>query len=310
MASLQDVKTKISGVKKTRQITRAMYMVASAKLRGAQANIDRFRPYADKFYEALSGISAKTEDMAHPLMTKRAEPKCVGILLVTSDRGLCGSFNANLINAALKLARQSQEDELSVRFYCVGRKGRDAVRRAGFEVAYEALGQMNVFDFQLANAISNTVLDDFLEGLIDEVHIVHALFVNMMTQKPRTLGLLPIDAELMTKKADDEEGQDKGQDEKEVKAEADTKVADYSYEPSAEKLLAELLPSFFKVQVYRGLLENSASEHAARMNSMDNATNNCDDMLESLTLLFNKTRQAAITMDLMDIVGGAEALTG
>jgi ATP synthase, F1 gamma subunit len=292
MASLKDVRVKIGGVKKTKQITKAMNMVASAKLRGAQMRIERFRPYADKFYEVLGDLADKSDSSAHPLLERRAEPKCVGILLVTSDRGLCGSFNINLITRALALAKKRQEEGLSVRFYCIGRKGRDAVRRVGFEIAYQVVGMMNTFDFQLANAASNTLLHDFLEGVVDEAHIIYGQFKSIARQEATCLRLLPIAA-------------DKVAGEEPVGA-----ASEYVYEPSVEALLAELLPRFVKVQVYRGMLDTSASEHAARMAAMDNATRNCDDIVSALTLVFNKTRQAAITTDLMDIVAGAEALNG
>ena len=293
MASLKDVRVKIGGVKKTKQITKAMNMVASAKLRGAQQRIERFRPYADKFYDVLGELASKSDENSHPLLEVRPETKTVGILLVTSDRGLCGSFNITLINESFALAKKYQGQGVSVRFYCVGKKGRDAVRRAGFTIANEAVGQMNSFDFQLANKLSNTLMNDFLTEAVDEVRLVYGRFVSLARQEATTFPLLPV-ASLKS-----EEG----------KKESAT-ATEYTFEPSVTALLAELLPRFVKVQVYRALLDTSASEHAARMTAMDNATRNCDDIARALTLIFNKTRQAAITTDLMDIVAGAEALKG
>ena len=291
MASLKDVKVKIGGVKKTKQITKAMNMVASAKLRGAQQRIERFRPYAEKFYTMLGDLAGKTDEGAHPLLAAREEVKTTGIVLVTSDRGLCGSFNVNLINAALKLAKVKTGEGKAVRFYCVGKKGRDSIRKQGYDIPQALVGAMNQFDFQLAAELGGAVMDAFLAGELDEVIVIYGEFISLGRQAPATMQLLPIAAT-------------------ETTAESTGGGQEYTYEPAVEGLLAELLPRFIKVQVYRGLLDTSAGEHAARMAAMDNATRNCDDMTTALTLLYNKTRQAAITRDLMDIVGGAEALKG
>lgn len=290
MPSLKDVKVKIAGVKKTKQITKAMNMVASAKLRGAQQRIERFRPYAAKFYGMLGDLASKADGSAHPLLEVREEIKTCGIVLATSDRGLCGSFNANLISTALKLAKQKAAEGKTVKFYCVGKKGRDAVRKSDYEVVTAIADQMGSFDFQLANKLGLDVINHYMIGELDEVVLVYGEFVSMAKQLPITLPVLPIVSE-------------KGEETLEPSKE-------YIYEPAVEGLLAELLPRFIKVQIYRGLLDTSASEHAARMTAMDNATRSCDDMIGALTLLYNKTRQASITRDLMDIVGGAEALKG
>ena len=291
MASLKDVKVKIGGVKKTKQITKAMNMVASAKLRGAQQRIERFRPYAQKFFAMLSDLGGRSEEAAHPLLAARAEVKTVGIVIATSDRGLCGSFNVNIINAALKIAAEKAKEGKAVKFYCVGKKARDAVRKLEHDISLAVVGQMNTFDFQLAVTVGQRIMDDFLSGKLDEVVMAYGEFVSLSKQVPVSLPILPIAST------------GKGEEAKEA-------AKEYIYEPAVEGLLAELLPRFIKVQVYRGLLDTSASEHAARMVAMDNATKNCDDMTAALTLLYNKTRQAAITKDLMDIVGGVEALKG
>jgi len=292
MASLKDVKVKIGGVKKTKQITKAMNMVASAKLRGAQQRIERFRPYADKFFDMLSDLGGQSEDAAHPLLAARDEVKATGIVLATSDRGLAGSFNVNIITAALKFAKIKKAEGKDVKFYCVGKKGRDAVRKLGFEIPMAIVGQMNILDFTMAATVGNQAMEDFLNGVVDEVFMFYGEFISLAKQPPASLPLLPIAS------APKEEG------------EAPAAAKDYIYEPEVDGLLAELLPRFVKVQVYRGLLDTSASEHAARMAAMDNATRNCDDMVNALTLLYNKTRQAAITTELIDIVGGVEALKG
>ena len=289
MPSLKDVKTKIAAVKKTKQITKAMNMVASAKLRGAQMRIERFRPYAEKFYEMLGELAKGADGSVHPLLAVREEIKTTGIVLITSDRGLCGSFNTNLINTANKLAKAKEAEGKAVKLYCIGKKGRDFFRKLPYELTMQQAGVMNSFDFSLASSVGAEIINSYLTGVLDEVVVIFGEFVSLAKQLPVTQTILP-----MAQQA--ESGTSAGKD--------------YIYEPSVEGLLAELLPRFINVQVYRSLLDTSASEHAARMAAMDNATRACDDMVGALTLLFNKTRQATITKELMDIVGGAEALKG
>jgi F-type H+-transporting ATPase subunit gamma len=294
MASLKDVKRKIDGVKKTKQITKAMNMVASAKLRGAQGRIERFRPYADKFYAMLQELSSGAGAEVHPLLEVREQVTSVGIIVVTSDRGLCGSFNVNLIREARRLVAAKIAEGKSVKLYCVGKKGHDFFRKLEYEILVAHRNVMNSFDFSLANELGLQVIGDFLAGTVDEVHLVHGQFISIARQLPRTVSVLPLTGA-------------------EAVAAEDVKPAaaiEYIYEPDREGLLAELLPRFVKVQIYRGMLDTSASEHAARMVAMDNATSACDDMIGSLTLIYNKTRQSVITKELMDIVGGAEALKG
>ena len=291
MASLRDIQNKIVGVKKTKQITKAMNMVASAKLRGAQNRIERFRPYADKFNDILIDLASRADASVHPLLEKRDVIQNVGIVLVTSDKGLCGSFNANICVAASKLAKQKEADGKTVKFICIGKKGRDFIRKTSFEIVAQYAENMTNFDFQLASETGNLVIDGYLAGQFDEVHIVYGKFVSIARQEATTAQILPAE----TSEADEARG---------------GASSEYIFEPSVEGLLAELLPRYVKVQMYRGLLDTSASEHAARMSAMDNATKNCDEMVGSLTLVYNKARQASITTQLMDIVGGAEALKG
>lgn len=288
MPSLKDVKLQIAGVSKTKQITRAMGMVASAKLRGAQNRIERFRPYAEKFGELLGDLAARTEDAAHPLLQAHKEKASAVIVLLTSDRGLCGGFNVNLISMALELARTKAKASLAVRFICVGRKGRDAIRKTEYEIIESYGDAMGSFDFSLASRLGTKVSQLYESGEADEVYIVYSEFAGMTRQVPTTMQLLPVAAS---------SGEGRG----------GSAAAECLYEPEVKVLLAELLPRYVNVQIYRGLLDNSASENAARMASMDNATRNCDELTNSLTLLYNKTRQAAITNELIDIVGGANA---
>ena len=290
MASLRDVQNQIVGVKKTKQITKAMNMVASAKLRNAQERIERFRPYADKFYEMLGDLAAGADESVHPLLEVRDEVKTVGIMVTTSDRGLCGAFNINIITKAMKLANAKAAEGKAIKMYCIGKKARDAFKKTEYEMVRAEADAMTSFDFTLAASVGNELIAGYIDGELDEVHVVFGEFQSMAKQPPVDLTVLPMSA-------NEEEGGEGGS-------------GDYLYEPSVEGLLAELLPRFIKVQVYRGLLDTSCSEHAARMAAMDNATKACDELSDSLTLLYNKTRQAAITGDLMDIVGGVEALKG
>jgi F-type H+-transporting ATPase subunit gamma len=296
LASLKDVKMKISGVGKTKQITKAMHMVSSAKLRGAQQRIERFRPYADKFQELLADLSARANAGEHPLLAVRPEPKTCCIILVTSDRGLCGGFNSNLTQKALKLARQKRDEGRAVQFLCIGRKGRDSVRMSGFDFDPDFARGLASFTFQTAYQIGEKVLNGFLEEKLDEACLVYAKFVSTVRHEPTVLGLLPM-------KAPESAGVAVAEGSR-----PEQSGLDYLYEPDVETLLAEILPRYLRVQIYRGILDTSASEHAARMAAMDNATRNCDEIIKNLTLLYNKNRQASITRELIDIVSGADAL--
>lgn len=291
MPSLKDVKLQIAGVGKTKQITRAMGMVASAKLRGAQNRIERFRPYAEKFGDMLGDLASRTNGSAHPLLQVHEQASSAVILLITSDRGLCGGFNVNLISTALTLAKQRSDAGLTVRFICVGRKGRDAVRKTSYEIIESYGDVMGSFDFRLAARLGGKVSQLYTGGEADEVHLVYGEFAGMTRQIPVAMGLLPVAPAAPS-------GEQAAQ----------TAATECIYEPEVGTLLAELLPRYVNVQIYRGLLDSSASENAARMAAMDNATRNCDELTNSLTLLYNKTRQATITNELIDIVGGANAL--
>ena len=297
MPSLKDVKSKIAGVRKTKQITKAMNMVASAKLRGAQSRVERFRPYADKYYAVLGDLSAKADGAAHPLLEPHPERKVALIILATSDRGLCGGFNAMLIGRALHLARKCEAEGKSVKFVCVGKKGRDAIKKTGYEIQ-AAYVDTSSLGFSLAGNIGKDLVSNYTSHALDEVSMVYGEFVSLGRQIPVVLPLLPMERNETAKPQDA------------ARSTAAGTSQEYLYEPEVKQLLAELLPRFINVQLYRGLLDTTASEHAARMTAMDNATNACKDIIKDLTRLYNKARQAAVTNELMDIVGGAEALRG
>ncbi|GBC64081.1 ATP synthase F1 subunit gamma [Desulfonema ishimotonii] len=297
MPTLKDVQLKIAGVKKTKQITKAMNMVAASKLRGAQSDMDAFRPYAGKFAEVLGSLSEKAGEEASPLLVPREEVKKVHVILCSSDRGLCGGFNMNLITRAEKFLKEKIEGGAEVSLTAFGKKGRDWARKNDIPVADEYLGVVggNV-EFSLTANAGRKFVENFLSEAYDEVYVVCAEFVSAARQLPILKQLLPIPPI----ESDQEETTDEEQ----------PYMAEHICEPSAAELLGELLPRNVYVQLYSALLETSTSEHAARMAAMDNATKACNDMIDNLTLAYNKARQAAITADLMDIVGGAEALKG
>jgi len=291
MATLRDIRRKIAAVKKTQQITKAMNMVAAAKLRGAQQRMENFRPYAEAFQLMLRNLASGVEPEIHPFFQKAPEVKKVGLVLMTADRGLCGSFNVNLINAAYKFIRQEAAEDIEVAVTCVGRKGRDFYRRRQADMPRFFVDIWNKFDYTDAIMVGKEVMTDFLSGEVQEVYLVHAQFLNVAIQRPVMVKLLPIEPE-------------------EAAAEEAGPTSEYIFEPPVAQFLEYLLPKYLNTVRCHGFLENSASEHAARMTAMDNASNNCKDMITNLTLIMNKARQAAITKELMDIVGGAEALKG
>ena len=290
MPSLKDVKSQIAGVKKTSQITRAMNMVAAAKLRGAQQKMEDFRPYAEKFHLAMGNLSAGMDTAQYPLMEAR-EVKTVELVVVTSDRGLCGSFNAHILKMTDKLIAQFESDGKSISIVTIGKKAGSYYRKTGkLRKAYPDI--MGTFQMFNAREIAQDVAAQFLAGGSDETHIIYGKFHSVAVQRPAQVHFLPIQPVA-------EEGAEKA-----------VGGVDYIYEPSTTEIMEIMLPLYLNVMVYHAMLEVSASEHAARMTAMDNATNACKDMITNLTLIYNKARQAGITAELMDIVGGAEALKG
>jgi len=293
MPGLKDVKDKIEGVSKTSQITKAMNMVASAKLRGAQEKMESFRPYSEKFAEAMKDLSGGMKGSDLPLMEVR-EVKSVEIVVVTSDRGLCGSFNANIVKNVIKLMQQYESEGKKVSFVTVGNKAKQGLKRTGkIRASYgDIMGTFQMFN---AREVSQGVIANFLSGECDQVELVYGKFHSVAVQKPEVESLLPI------KPVEKDEGAEQ--------AKTDVSGA-YIYEPEPGEIMEVLLPLYVNVEVYHAMIEVGASEHAARMTAMDNATNACKDIIADLTQLYNKARQSAITGELMDIVGGAEALKG
>jgi F-type H+-transporting ATPase subunit gamma len=297
MATLKEVKTKISAVKKTRQITKAMNMVAASKLRGAQADMEGFRPYSGKFEEVLGSLLEKVDEEVSSLLIPCEEVNQIHLVLCTSDRGLCGGFNSNLILKANSFIKDRSESEVEFSFTNFGKKGRDWCRNNNYTIISEHLGVVGgKFKFNVAAVSGRQLIEGFQNGSYDEVYLIYSEFVSMARQVPVLKQILPIPSlEVVEDEVEDEEK---------------PYLAEHICEPSLAELVREMLPKSVYIQLYSALLETSTSEHAARMTAMDNATNACNDMLENLTLVYNKARQAAITAELMDIVGGAEALRG
>jgi len=289
VASLKDIKRKVGAVQKTKQITRAMNMVAASKFKSAQVKMENFRPYAGKFMDVLSSVALRVDSSSHPLLAVR-DPKKIRVICMTSDRGLCGGFNTNLIKATERFLRDKGKEGKDISLVSVGRKGRDFFRKKANIIA-QKVDLLSKFDMTLAVSIADEVITPFIKEEYDELYLIYNQFVNVSVQKPTVVRLFPLPSI----------GQDAEMD-------ADKRL-DYTYEPSDEVLLHKLLPMYVHVLVYRALLETSAGENGARMASMDNATSNCEELISTLTLKMNKARQAAITAELMDIVGGTEALS-
>ena len=296
MARLKDVLNKIQAVKKTKQITKAMNMVAASRLRGAQTKMEAFRPYAGKFAEVLGSLAERAGGETNPLLVPREKINKVHVLLCTSDRGLCGGFNSNLIHKAETFLKDRTGRGIDFSFTAFGKKGRDWCRSSQQTLVEQHIGVVgSTFGFNVATTEGRKLVNLYLDGSYDEVHIIYAEFLSMAKQIPKLKQLLPIPPIAVAESADDENA---------------PYMAEHIAEPSPADLLGEMLPRNIYVQIYSALLETSTSEHAARMLAMDNATKACNDMIENLTLAYNKARQAAITAELMDIVGGAEALKG
>ncbi len=297
MATLKEVQSKIVSVKKTKQITSAMKMVATSRLRGAQNSMEAFKPYAVKFADVLGSIAGKSGGDASPLLVPRDEVKKVAVILCTSDRGLCGGFNTNLITKAEQFIN-SELTGKEVSLICFGKKGRDWAQKQPQSIEDEFIGVVGGnFEFSVASGSGQKLIDSFLDGAVDEVYLIYSEFVSMAKQEPTRKQILPIPS------------LDEVAEEKEVDQSAGF-LPEHICEPSSDALLGEMLPKNIFIQIYDALLQTSTSEHAARMRAMENATKACEDMVDELQTIFNKTRQAGITADLMDIVGGAEALKG
>ena len=289
MPSLQSLRRKIAAVKNTQKITKAMKMVAAAKLKRSQDRILAARPYSHRLRDVIANLSRRVNRAAHPLLQKRSG-RNVEILIVTSDRGLCGAFNANIVRKAVEFIRESEAANAKITLSIVGRKGREYFRRRNWPVRQQWLGVFDRLTYEHGLEIGQDLIERYTEGTFDQLYVIYNEFKSAIQQRVIVEQFFPIEAL-------DQSDQN-----------ADRLGGGYLYEPDEDELLKALLPKHFQTQAYRILLESAAAEHGARMAAMDGASRNAAEMIKRLTLYYNKTRQAAITKELMDIVGGAEAL--
>jgi F-type H+-transporting ATPase subunit gamma len=284
MPSLKALRKRIATVRSTQKITKAMKMVAAAKLRRAQEAAERARPYSAKIVEMFGAIVADLEGAAHPLLARRDETRAE-LVIVTSDRGLCGGYNANLLRRAEAFVRERPGTKVVIT--AVGKKAIEFLRRRSYTLVGEQVDVMNRPPIDAARAIAAGVTQRFAEGETDAVYLLYSRFRSAVSQIPTVTPLLPV-----------------------ARPETTGPATEYIFEPARPELLAALLPRYIETLLMQALLESVASEHGARMSAMENATNNASDMIDRLTLSMNRARQAAITTELMEIVSGAEALKG
>jgi F-type H+-transporting ATPase subunit gamma len=291
MPTLRDLRKRIKAIENTKKITRAMKMVAAAKLRKVQDRMLNFRPYANSMNAVLTDLAAVAERETHPLLAFRPR-KTIEVLVLTADRGLCGAFNTNILRSANQHIESLKRDGFELSVSAVGRKARDYFRRRNIPLRKVWTGISGKLTYAHAQEIATDIIENYTNENFDEVFIIYNEFKSLIAQKLSMVKLLPIE-EIKTEEASTETVQITG---------------DFLYEPGPEKLYETLLPKHVEIQTYRSLLESSAAEEAARMNAMENASKNCEELITKVTLIANKVRQAVITKDLMDIVGGVEAL--
>jgi len=286
MANLRDIKKRIKSVKNTQQITKAMKMVSAAKLRRAEESVKQARPYANKMLGVLSSLALRADSSAHPLLARR-EVKKIAVIVITSDRGLCGAFNSGIIKKADSFLRLNKMNYESIGLTVVGRKAADHYKRNGGQINKEHTNILYGFGYHTAAGIAGDIINAYTNEEVDEVYLLYNEYKSALVQEAMMERLLPITP---------------------LKGETEMSVVDYIYEPNKDSILEEILPKHVEIQVYRALLESIASEHGARMAAMDSATRNAKDMIGRLTLYYNRARQATITKELVEIVSGAEAL--
>ncbi len=295
MPSLKEVRARITSVNSTSQITKAMKMVAAAKLRRAQDNIIKIRPYSEKLTDILNNVSASLDSSTENPYSKEREVKNILIVVITSDRGLAGAFNTNAIKAAVNLMTTRYAEQAAkgnVELLCIGKKGYEFFTKRGYKVNGDYVGLFANLNYDAVRKAAEYTMESFVEKKYDRVYTVYNEFKNVATQVVKAVQFLPPVKEVSFKK----------------KKETKTTNTDYIFEPSKEEIVAELIPKSLKIQFYKGVLESNASEHGARMTAMDKATENAKELLKELKLVYNRSRQAAITKEILEIVGGAEAM--
>ncbi|RYZ97987.1 MAG: ATP synthase F1 subunit gamma, partial [Proteobacteria bacterium] len=286
----KELKRRIASVKSSQQITKAMKMVAAARLRRSQEAVTRARPFAGAIRQMVQNLIHNEEIREHHTLLTKRDVKSVNVILITSDRGLCGGFNANLTKKAEQMYRAEAGKYTKFTFTCIGKKGYEFCKLRGLPVDEYYLDFQKTLSYAKTQAIANDFIELYEKGEYDEIRMIYSEFRSAISQVPTALTLLPVDLVEETKES------------------AQAPYVDFLYEPSRERILDELLPRYFKAKLFRGLLESAASENGARMSAMDNATKNAGEMIKKLTLAFNKIRQGGITTELLEIVSGAEAL--
>jgi len=286
MPALKDIKRRIKAIQNTQKITRAMKMVSAVKLRKVQTKMLNFRPYAEKMHAVTVSLAHGAERQTHPLLTVRPR-KTIEVVVISGDRGLCGAFNANIIRVAANYINDLKRNGFGISISTIGKKCRDYFRRRGMSMRKSWTGISGALLYTSAQEISNDIIENYVNEAIDEVMLIYNEFKSIIAQKVSVVRLLPLTP---------------------IETEEPVVSTDFLYEPSQTEIFSRLLPKYVETLFYRALLESNAAEEAARMTAMENATKNCDDLIANVTLQYNKARQATITKELMDIVGGVEAL--
>ena len=284
MLGMREIRRRIRSVNSIQQITRAMEMVAVSRLKRAEERVRAARPYAEKIQELMESLAPSLPQIEHPLVAKR-EPLRIAVVLITSDKGLCGAFNANIIQYAHRFIEEHSDKE--IKLFLVGKKGHDFFSRKSYPIEYYLPQISRDISPQEVKEISNSFVQGFEEGLHDEVYLFYTQFKTAMNTIPTMVKLLPIEG---------------------PEGESEQETAEPIFEPSAEEIMNELLPRYIEAQIYKGLVESSASEYGARMVSMRNATDNAEEMIKTLTLSYNKARQASITKEIIEVTTASEAL--
>ena len=284
MPSLLDLRRRVRSVKNTQQVTKAMKMVSAAKLRRAQDRILSARPFAIRMLEVLNSLATRADPKVHPLLAVR-EPRRVEVVVITADKGLAGAFNANILKEAVSFLEKARAEELELQV--IGRKARDFFRRRSYTIRAEHVGIFRELTYEDSKKGARPIMDRYMEGSLDAVYLIYNQFKNVMQQDVVVERLLPLEK---------------------LHFDLPEEEFDYIYEPTAEEILKDLLPTHVEYQLWRALLESAAAEHAARMTAMESATKNASELIDHLTLTMNRARQAAITNEILEVVSGAEAL--
>lgn len=291
MASLKEIKTRIGSTKKTKQITKAMEMVSAAKLNRAQTKVQNFLPYRDKIREVVASISGGTEDVSHPMLEEREEVKKTGYIIITSERGLAGAYNAGLLRETMQLIKERHSSQDEYGLIVLGKMGRDFFKKRDMPIFQEIVGLADQPDYAEIKNIAETTVQMFADGVFDEIYLHYNHFISAISQQVTEQKLLPLTG--ITEETD-ADGESKG-------------TINHLYEPDAETILNQLLPHYAESLIYGALLDAKASEFGARMSAMRSATDNADNRIGELTLSYNRARQAAITQEINEIVSGASA---